>query len=209
MLKEAEAGGKTLFTPDEVRGFVTLALEKLKGASAQIPGDASGQTFIFLLACLERSFKQCEVLEDLASAVFDRTNGRVEMQVASFTELGIAGPDVLKLIADGKPQIAEVYGGWVAGELPILDLTETWGLFQDTDTQLKVLDVIREELHRRIEERSNGVVILENYYPANLIFSQEPLQAPRDFKGLMIRTFAQTMTDLIDGLGVEPQFVAF
>ena len=54
-----------------------------------------------------------------------------------------------------------------------MNLTEMCGLFQDTDTQLKVLDVIREELHRRVEERSNGVVILENYYPASLIFSQK------------------------------------
>ena len=208
VLRDAQASGKTIFTPDEVKGFVTLAQEKLKGATAQVPEDASGQEFHLLLACIERSLQQCEVLQDFASAVFARTNGQLEIQVTSFPELGIADPDVLKLIADGKPQLAEVYGGLVTGDLPVLDLVELWVLFPDADALLKVLKVVREELHRRIEESSNGVVILENYYPGFHFFSTKPLQTPGDFKGLKIRSFGQTMTDLIDGLGAEAQFVA-
>ena len=182
VLRDAQTSGKTLFTPDEVRDFVTLAVTKARSAAPQPPGDVSGQRFNFLLACIDLTLKPCGLLQDFATAVFDRTNGRVEMQVASFSELGIAGPDVLKLIADGKPQLAEVFTGLVAGELPILDLTGLLGLFPDTDAQLKVIDVIREELHSRIEERSNGVVILENYYSELVVFSKKPVQSPGDFK---------------------------
>ncbi len=152
VLAEAQATGKTSFTPVEFDGFVALALEKLQGVTGQTPGDASGQKFNFLMACFDRSLKQCEVLQDMGAAVFDRTDGQVEIQVASFAELGVAGSDALQLVADGKPQLAEVYGAWFSDELPILDLAEMWGLYPNTDGYLKVFELAGDEVRRRKEK---------------------------------------------------------
>ena len=208
VLNAALSSGKTRFTTEEVKELESLFLEKLREATAQAAGNISDQKFDLLLGCVERSLKQCETLQDFASAVFNRTDGRVEIQVASFSELGIAGPEVVKLIADGKPQLAEVFAGWVAGEVPIFELAELWALYPNFDAYFKVLDLAGEQLRRTIDERSNGVVIMESYYPGIHFFSNKPLRRPGDFKGLRILSFNQTTSDLIEGLGAEAQFNA-
>ena len=208
VLNEALSSGKTRFTAEEVKELESLFVEKLREATAQAAGNTSDQKFHFLLACLDRSLKQCETIQDTAIAIFDRTNGGVEIQVVSYAELGVSASDALQLVLEGKLQVAEVYGGWLSGDLPILDLAELWGLFPTPDAHLKVLDVAREILRTRIRERSNSVVIMENYYPGFHFFSNKPLQRPGDFKGLKIRSFSQTTSDLIEGLGAEAQFVA-
>ena len=202
VLSQPEAIGKTSFTLGEANQLVILARSKAQGTAAV-------REFTFQLACVERSLRPCELLAGFAERVSQRTNGRVQMPITSFTELGFDGPDALKLIAGGKVLLAEVWGGWVTEELPVADLPSLWGLFPDKETNLKVLDVIREELRRSVADRSNGVVILENYYPGSLFFSKKPLSNPGDFKGLKTRNHRAALGDLLRGLGAEPRFLAF
>ena len=208
VLNEALSSGRTRFTPEEIKEFESRFVEKLRDAVAEAAGNISDQRFHFLLACFDRSLIQCETIGDITCLIFDRTNGRVEIQVTDFSELGVGSANALQLVSDGKPQLAEVYGGYFSGELPILDLAELWGLFPTLEAYLKVLDLAREELRRSIEENSNSVVIMENYYPGFQFVSNQPLRRPGDFKGLKIRSFPQTTSGLIEGLGAEPQFIS-
>ena len=55
-----------------------------------------------------------------------RTNHQVYIDVASFPELGVAGPDTAYLIADGTLDMTEIYGGYVGEEFPALSLQYLW-----------------------------------------------------------------------------------
>ena len=106
-------------------------------------------------------------------------------------------------------ELAEIYSGYIGGDLPIIDVANLWGLFPDSDTNFQVIDATRPDLHRIIEEQSNGVVIMENYYESNYYFSSRPLNSLGDFEGLKTRSHSTVLSDLLDGMGADAQFMAF
>jgi TRAP-type C4-dicarboxylate transport system substrate-binding protein len=63
-----------------------------------------------------------------------RTNGRVQFELTSLPELGFGGGETLRVLRTGIVDVAEVYGGYVAGELPIVEILELPGIFPDGAT---------------------------------------------------------------------------
>ena len=75
---------------------------------------SSDEEHVIQHACVNRALLPCILVENfLAPKLFERTNGQVEIQITSFPELGIAGPDVLTLVADGTLAMAQVYSGYI------------------------------------------------------------------------------------------------
>ena len=170
------------------------------------------------LVCINRTGNPCTLIyskeedqgvDGFIERVKDRTNGRVEFQVSSFPELGLAGPDSLRLIEDRTMELAEIYSGYIGGDLPIIDVANLWGLYPDSATNFAVIDATREDVHRIIEEQSNGIVIMENYYESNYYFSSRALNTLDDFEGLKTRSHSTVLSDLLEGMGADPQFMAF
>ena len=170
------------------------------------------------LVCINRTGNPCTLIysteeeqgtDGFIERVKDRTNGRVEFQVSSFPELGLAGPDSLRLIEDRTMELAEIYSGYIGGDLPIIDVANLWGLYPDSATNFAVIDATREDVHRIIEEQSNGIVIMENYYESNYYFSSRALNTLEDFEGLKTRSHSTVLSDLLEGMGADPQFMAF
>jgi len=50
------------------------------------------------------------------------TGGALKILVSSFPELGLAGPDTLALVSDGTIAMANIYGGYVGGALPSIEI---------------------------------------------------------------------------------------
>ena len=55
----------------------------------------------------------------------------------------------------------------------------------------------------------NGIVVMENYYESNYYFSSRPLNSLSDFEGLKTRSHSTVLSDLLGGMGADPQFMAF
>ena len=139
----------------------------------------------------------------------ERTNGQVDIVISSFPELGLAGPDTLRLVADGTLGMAEVYSGYIGGDLPIVDIANLWGLIPDTETKWKTIEAVSGPIHKIIEEQSNGIVLAERYYGNNFYYIGTPIRTKADLSGLKIRSHSTVLGDLISGMGANPQFVAF
>ena len=121
----------------------------------------------------------------------------------------MAGRDSLRLIEDRTMELAEIYSGYIGGDLPIIDVANLWGLYPDSETNFAVIDATRDDVHRIIEEQSNGIVIMENYYESNYYFSSKALNTLEDFEGLKTRSHSTVLSDLLEGMGADPQFMAF
>ena len=145
----------------------------------------------------------------MVDRISERTNGQVEIEISSFPELGLAGPDTLRLVADGTLDMVEIYSGYIGGDLPIVDVANLWGVIGDTSTNWKTIDAVSGPIHKIIEDRSNGVVLGESYYGNNYFYSGKPLRSPADLTGMKIRSHSTVLGDLINGMGAKAQFVAF
>lgn len=179
---------------------------------------SQGEDIDIQLVCINRTGNPCTLIysteethgiDGFIERVRDRTEGQVEFQISSFPELGLAGPDSLRLIEDRTMELAEIYSGYIGGDLPIIDMANLWGLYPDPETNFAVIDVTREDIHGIIEEQSNGIVIMENYYESNYYFSSRPLNSLSDFTGLKTRSHSTVLSDLLGGMGADPQFMAF
>ena len=81
---------------------------------------SEGHSFKMQMAGIDRRLVDCgsaignyKETEDIgfAERIYRRTKGQVESEVSSFPELGIAGPDSLRLIEDGTLDSAQIYSG--------------------------------------------------------------------------------------------------
>lgn len=82
------------------------------------PMTSSGESITIQHACINRALLPCMmVAETLAPNLFERTNGQIDIQISSFPELGLSGTDTISLVSAGTLGMANVYSGYVAGEL--------------------------------------------------------------------------------------------
>ena len=173
---------------------------------------SEGLSFKFQYACINRTLDPCELLAaagGMVERISERTNGQVEIEISSFPELGLAGPDTLRLVEDGTLGMVEIYSGYIGGDLPIVDVANLWGVIPDIATNWKTIEAVQGPIHAIIEERSNGIVLAESYYGNNYYYTSKPIRSPSDLEGLKVRSHSTVLGDLISGMGGDPQFVAF
>ena len=187
-----------------------MAAEPTAAMAPETQLETQGESFEFQMTCINRTVAPCELLTNFfIPAVAERTNGQVQMTVSSYPELGIAGPDTLRLVGDNTLELSIIYSGYVGGDLPLLDIGNLWGLSPSEEAHLALADAIDEDLIAVIKETTGGQPILRQYYPNQFIFSRDPLRTVADFEGKKIRQHSTILGDLLAGLGAEGQFLAF
>ncbi|HIN04646.1 MAG TPA: hypothetical protein EYM65_00200 [Dehalococcoidia bacterium] len=163
-------------------------------------------------ACINRTLLPCEVIDAYwVPNLAERTNGQIELVVSSFPELGLAGPDTLSLVEEGTLTMANIYTGYVAGELPAIEVNSLWGIYEDLETMYMSLTDMHPELEAMVLAETGGVVLNHNWFAGNdqFFFSRKKLETLEDFKGMKTRSHAAALSDWIEGMGADAQFVAF
>ena len=164
-------------------------------------------------ACVNRALLPCKLIEQYwAPNLKRRTNGQLTLTVSSFPELGVAGPDTLQLVSQGFLTMSNVYSGYVAGELPAIEVQSLWGIYPDWETMYLSLTGMQPQLERMVaRETGGGITVNHNWYFGNaqFFFSRKPLRTLEDFDGLKILSHSAGLSDWINGMGAEAQFLAF
>ena len=164
-------------------------------------------------ACINRALLPCKLIEQYwAPNLFERTNGQLKLTVSSFPELGLGGPDTLQLVSDGTLSMANIYTGYVAGELPAIEVQSLWGIYPDWETMYLSLTDMHAQLEEMVaRETAGGIIVNHNWYSGNdqFFFSKKPLRTLEDFDGLKTRSHAAALSDWINGMGASAQFLAF
>jgi TRAP-type transport system periplasmic protein len=166
--------------------------------------------FTLKLMGINRAVPQYRLWEEWAQAVEKRTNGRVKFEFTSLPELGFGGAETIRITKTGVVDIAEFYLGYVAGELPMVELLEIPGLFPaDQEVMQKAFHAWKPHLVKLIDQKVNGVLLATAFASDQFLFSKKPVRKPEDFKGLKTRVHSVAIAQLTAGLGGEPLTVAF
>ncbi len=193
-------------------GYYKKLLEKAK-LDSPTPLVTKGAKFKHQYTCINRTLLPCKLMDTyFISNVLKRTEGQVDIQLTSYPELAIAGPDTLRLIADGTLGLGEIYGGYVSGELPIAEVFYFWGLYPSHEAEYRAQEDIIPAVDGFVSRGAGGgTVITHNWYAGNdqYLFSKKPLRTLSDFKGVKVRSHGTTLSDWINGMGGDAQFVAF
>ena len=188
------------------------ALVDRAGLDNPTPLTSSGRDITFKLVCINRSLYWCRHLETyFVPNVAERTNGQVTIEVSSFPELRIAGPDTAGLLADGTLEMAEIYGGYILREFPSWELQYLWGLWPDDRSRFEAQAAMAPDLDRRVADEMGSQPLFRNWIADGgvFLFSHQALETPEDFAGWRVLSFGTTLPDWITGMGGEPRFMAF
>jgi len=176
------------------------------------------QVFTIELVCINVVRKPCQELAAIdvspqfggfVQRVKHRTGGRVAFQLTSYPELGLPDTEAVDLLKNGVLDMAEIYPAYVSGDLAVIEAVNLWGLYPDLETQFAAVDKSRGAVRTVIERATKGVVITEHYTDSNYIFSYRPLRFLHDFKGLRTRSYRPPLTELLQGVGADPQFIDY
>ncbi len=160
--------------------------------------------------CLDRKLAPCVLIQAyMAPNLAKRNNGQVRISVISLAELAIEGPDTLTQVSDGTLDMVNIFTGYVAGEVPSLEVQSLWGSAPDWETSYLTLTALAEDVDRLIEDATDGSLVLNRNWFAGSdqwMYSAKPLQTVDDYSGLEIRTNSASMSDFITGMGGKPVF---
>ncbi|MBI3325677.1 MAG: TRAP transporter substrate-binding protein DctP [Nitrospinae bacterium] len=179
------------------------------GARETSPGEPAKPQFTLKLMGINRTVPQYRVWEELGQAVEKRTDGRVKFQFTSLPELGLGGAETIRITKTGIVDIAEFYLGYVAGELPMVEMLEIPGLFPDENAMKQAYAAWNPHLVKLIDEKVNGVLLATAFASDQFLFSKKPVRKLADFKGLKGRVHSVAIAQLLAGLGGVPLTIAF
>jgi len=189
--------------------IVSLILLVGVGTHDLLAGEGAKPEFTLKLMGINRTLDPWKLYEEWAHSVEKRSSGRVKFDFTSLPELGLGGAETIRVIKTGVVDVAEVYGGYVAGELPMLEILEIPGIFPDPETAKKAILAWKPHEAKILEERANATLLAMALYPDQAIFSKRPVRKLEDFKGLKTRVHSVALASLVAGLKGEPLTVAF
>jgi TRAP-type C4-dicarboxylate transport system substrate-binding protein len=129
--------------------------------------------------------------------------------MTSLPELGLGGAETIRVLKTGVVDVTETYGGYVAGELPIIEFLELPGIFPDPEIAKKAILAWKPHEAKILDAKANAVLLAMALYPDQALFSKKPLRKLEDFKGLKTRVHSVALSSLVAGLGGEPLTIAF
>lgn len=191
--------------------YYAALLEKAK-LTNPTPLTYDGDPVEIQYACLNRALLPCDLgIQYFLPNIEERTNGKLKVTISSYPELGLSGANMLQLIDDGTIGFAHVQPAYVGGTMPLIDIIYIWGLWKDPKSEHEANTSLMAALDSGVSENSGGSQLIYHvWYGGNdQYFFSTRGSSLEDFDGLKARSHGTTMTDYINGLGGEGQFVAF
>ncbi len=174
---------------------------------------STGQKITIQHTCINRTLLHCAIVASYwAPNLEKRTNGQLKLTISSLPELGLGGPDTLRLVQDGTLAMADVYSGFVAGDLPAIEIQSLWGMFPDQRAQYEVTVAVTPDLEKLVKDATGGSFIINHNWVAGIdqfFFCNTKILTLADFKGKKTRSHGTAISDWIEGMGASAQFVPF
>ncbi|MET3925524.1 TRAP transporter substrate-binding protein [Devosia sp. 2618] len=177
---------------------VALSAQELASVNLKVSGGNQTQNQF-------RFIQEPFFTEELSEA----SGGAISTTFGSLDDLGIQGPEVLRLLSLGMFDISEGTLSYMAGEASQFESLDLPGLTADIDVQRAMADALRPELEAVMAERFNVKLLSMAPIALQVLYCNKPVAGLQDISGLKIRTFNRSMAELVEGLGGQPVNIPF
>ena len=171
-----------IYSSDYYQGLIQKA--KLTNPTELV---SSGESIEIQHVCLDRNLPPCVLIQAYyAPNLARRINGQVQISVVSLVELQIGGPDTLTQVSDGTLDMVNIFTGYVAGELPALEVQSLWESAPDWETSYTTLTLLAEDIDRIMREATGGSHVLNRNWFAgsdHMVLQQAATQQRGGFQG--------------------------
>ena len=139
----------------------------------------------------------------------EQSKGQITAEIKGFNEMGIKGPELLRLMGSGVIEFGTATLSYFASDNPINEAIDLAGLAPDVKTAREVTKVF-EPVYAKLYGQGNNVKLLGiSTYPAQVLFCNAEIKGLGDLKGKKVRTSSRTQADFVEALGGSSVTMAF
>lgn len=137
------------------------------------------------------------------------SGGAITPRVKSFTELGMKGPEVFRLLSSGTLQMADLVLNYNSGEVPMNEAADLVGLVGSVEELQKTVNVLRPGYTKFLEEKHGIKLLGFGSYQAQVIYCRDSFSGLADLKGRKVRAAGASQQAFVSYLGGSPVSMAF
>ncbi|WP_108663730.1 TRAP transporter substrate-binding protein [Acuticoccus kandeliae] len=139
----------------------------------------------------------------------EASNGAITTTFGSLDDLGLQGPEVLRLLRLGMFDISEGTLSYMAGEDPHFDALDLPGLTSDIGEQRKSVDAYRPTLEKIMAERFNVKLLSMSPIALQVVYCSGDVDGLAALSGKKVRAYNRAMSDLVEAVGAASVNIPF
>ena len=129
------------------------------------------------------------------------SGGKITADIKGFNEMGIKGPELLRLMSQGVIEFGTSTLAYFASDNPINEAIDLAGLAPDVKTARAVTEAFQ-PVYDKFYSQSSGIKVLGmSTYPAQVLFCNAEMKSLGDLKGKKVRTSSRTQAEFVEALG--------
>lgn len=136
------------------------------------------------------------------------SDGKVTATIKGFNDMGLKGPEILRLIGQGVIPIGTATIAYFASDNPINEAIDLAGLAPNVKIAREITDVFQPVYEKFYAK--NGIKVLGfSTYPAQVLFCNADINDLSDVKGKKVRTSSRTTAEFVQALGGSSVTIPF
>ncbi|OZI58524.1 TRAP transporter substrate-binding protein [Bordetella genomosp. 1] len=131
----------------------------------------------------------------------EHSKGQVTADIKGFNEMGLKGPELLRLMSQGVIEFGTATLAYFASDNPINEAIDLAGLAPDVKTAREVTNAFEPVYAKVYGDGANVKLLGISTYPAQVLFCNAQISGLADVKGKKVRTSSRTTAEFIEALG--------
>lgn len=137
------------------------------------------------------------------------SGGHVTAEIRGFNEMGMKGPELLRLMSNGVVEFGTATLAYFASDNPINEAIDLAGLAPDVKTARHVTELFHPVYEKHYDQGSRVKLLGISTYPAQVFFCNAPVRSLADIRGKKVRTSSRTQAEFVEALGGSSVTLAF
>lgn len=145
--------------------------------------------------------------EAFRERVLERTDGKVDISLFQFGELGLVDSDVFSIVRAGEFPLVELDHSKTAGDEPLFQIFNLPGLAFSMADAMTIAEATKDLRKQALAERNAVELGMAFYNPPQGIFTKKPVHTIEDLHGVGIRVYSGVLLRSFELLGARPQII--
>lgn len=139
----------------------------------------------------------------------EASGGAITAQIKPWNEMGLKGPEVMKLLSQGLFDVGTTQLGFMAGDAPINDATDLSGVSTTLETFRDVTQKFRPHLESYYEKNLNLKILGLWSFQAQVLYCRDEIKGLSSLKGRKVRVSGASQADFVEYFGGSGISLAF
>jgi TRAP-type C4-dicarboxylate transport system substrate-binding protein len=138
----------------------------------------------------------------------EKSKGAVTAEIKGFNEMGLKGPEVLRLMSTGALEIGATVLAYLAADDPTNEAVDIAGLITSVDQSRQATEASK-AMYQKLFQKFGVKLLAAGTYPAQVLYCNAELKGLADIRGKKVRVAGRSQSELVEALGGTPVTMAF